>query len=183
MVHLTLGKVADFTLMENWYRKAQAEEDARRPGDPEPVPSTMEDLLDMATRQEALEMTTGTHAKKKDHPSAVTKVVKGKPNPDQKNDHPHITCFTCGRQGHYRGACKVVDPKCSYCKESGHLEAACQQKKKKEGGDTSKSDSAKKDKQGRQRDSKAREKEKAKEKKDHDKKRSDKTERHRARTA
>jgi hypothetical protein len=84
LVYLTLGKLSDFALMEKWYKIAQDQEDELAPGQ-FARPGTMEELLKLAKKQEALEATTGAQwgCKQKDC-GAVTKAVKETPKVSTK---------------------------------------------------------------------------------------------------
>ncbi|XP_057439716.1 replication protein A 70 kDa DNA-binding subunit C-like [Lotus japonicus] len=52
----------------------------------------------------------------------LTAVTPGARN---RSSHPEVTCFRCGKTGHYANACMNQGPRCFNCNQPGHMTVDC----------------------------------------------------------
>ncbi|XP_057445504.1 uncharacterized protein LOC130737697 [Lotus japonicus] len=58
-------------------------------------------------------------------PSSFKPSTTATPGAGSQSAHPEVTCFRCGKNGHYANACLDQGPRCFNCNQIGHLAVNC----------------------------------------------------------
>ncbi|XP_057445559.1 uncharacterized protein LOC130737734 [Lotus japonicus] len=58
-------------------------------------------------------------------PGSYKPMIAATPGAGSQSAHPEVTCFRCGKNGHYANSCQNQGPRCFNCNQPGHMAVEC----------------------------------------------------------